>query len=162
MVGDLDVPGVWTASDDPGQAAALVAAAERALPATGQDAVRVRLLTTVAVALAALVTLGTLAVLPAGIPFALTPLTLLGASALLIAVAALSSLLSLRAVARVDPLIAIWVPFLGFAALVWWMYATLAHHPGGQPIGALERAFAKLGRRIRGWFVRRRAVAVTA
>lgn len=65
------------------------------------------LLTTVAVALAALVTLGLVTLLPAGIPFALTPLTLLAASALLIGVAALSSLLSLRAVARVDPLIAI-------------------------------------------------------
>lgn len=49
VVGDLDVPGVWTRSDDPEQAAAVVAAAERALPATGPDAVRVRLLTTVAV-----------------------------------------------------------------------------------------------------------------
>ncbi|MFQ1002670.1 BTAD domain-containing putative transcriptional regulator [Modestobacter sp. SSW1-42] len=49
VVGDLDVPGVWTTSDDPEQAAAVVAAAERALPATGPDAVRVRLLTTVAV-----------------------------------------------------------------------------------------------------------------
>ncbi|MQA34375.1 AfsR/SARP family transcriptional regulator [Modestobacter roseus] len=49
VVGDLDVPGVWTRSDDPEQAAALVAAAERALPAADSDAVRVRLLTTVAV-----------------------------------------------------------------------------------------------------------------
>jgi DNA-binding SARP family transcriptional activator len=49
VVGDLDVPGVWTTSDDPEQASAVVAAAERALPATGRDAVRVRLLATVAV-----------------------------------------------------------------------------------------------------------------
>ncbi|MCZ2828992.1 AfsR/SARP family transcriptional regulator [Modestobacter sp. VKM Ac-2986] len=49
VVGELDVPGVWTTSDDPQQAAAVVAAAERALPAAGADAVRVRLLTTVAV-----------------------------------------------------------------------------------------------------------------
>lgn len=65
------------------------------------------LLTTVAVALAALITLGIVTVLPAGIPFALTPATLLAASALLIGVAALSSLLSLRSIAQVDPLIAI-------------------------------------------------------
>ena len=26
-----------------------------------------------------------------------------------------------------------------------WMYWTLAHMPGGQPIGALERVFAKVG-----------------
>ena len=30
-------------------------------------------------------------------------------------------------------------------AMIWWMYHVLAHRPGGQPIGALERAFAKLG-----------------
>ncbi|GGL08103.1 FtsX-like permease family protein [Deinococcus radiotolerans] len=65
------------------------------------------LLTTAAVALAALVTLGLAPLLPAGLPFALTSSTLLGASALLIGVAALSSLLSLRSIARVDPLIAI-------------------------------------------------------
>lgn len=65
------------------------------------------LLTGGAVALAALLTLGVAAALPAGVPFALTPPTLLAASALLIGVAALSSLLSLRAVARIDPLIAI-------------------------------------------------------
>ena len=65
------------------------------------------LLTVLAVAVAALVTLGAVALLPAGLPFALTLPTLLGASGLLVAVAALSSLLSLRTVARVDPLIAI-------------------------------------------------------
>ncbi|EYB67080.1 hypothetical protein DEIPH_ctg052orf0087 [Deinococcus phoenicis] len=65
------------------------------------------LLTVLAVAAAALVTLGATALLPAGLPFALTPATLLGASALLTLVAALSSLLSLRSIARVDPLIAI-------------------------------------------------------
>jgi hypothetical protein len=30
-------------------------------------------------------------------------------------------------------------------ALILWMYWTLAHKPGGQPIGALERVFAKAG-----------------
>jgi lipopolysaccharide export system permease protein len=29
------------------------------------------------------------------------------------------------------------------------MYHVLAHHPGGQPIGALERAFAKVARSVR-------------
>ncbi|GAA3994743.1 ABC transporter permease [Deinococcus rubellus] len=65
------------------------------------------LLTVVAVLIAALVTLGLVNLLPAGIPFTLTLPTLLAASALLIVVAALSSLLSLRTVAKVDPLIAI-------------------------------------------------------
>ncbi len=55
---------------------------------------------------------------------------------------------------RIDPIIALWTPFLLFAALIWWMYHTIAHKPGGQPIGALETAFAKLGGRIRKLFIR--------
>ena len=50
----------------------------------------------------------------------------------------------------IDPLIALWVPFLLFAALAIWMYYTVAHVPGGQPIGALERVAAKGGQRLRG------------
>lgn len=50
----------------------------------------------------------------------------------------------------IDPLLALWVPFLLFAGLAVWMYYTLAHVPGGQPIGALERIAAKVGARIRG------------
>jgi lipopolysaccharide export system permease protein len=49
---------------------------------------------------------------------------------------------------RIDPLIALWTPFLLFAALILWMYWTLAHRPGGQPIGALERGFSRFGRAI--------------
>lgn len=49
---------------------------------------------------------------------------------------------------RVDPLIALWVPFLLFAGIIFWMYWTLAHKPGGQPIGALERAFDKAGKGV--------------
>jgi lipopolysaccharide export system permease protein len=44
---------------------------------------------------------------------------------------------------RLNPIIALWVPFLLFAALILWMYWTLAYKPGGQPIGALERAADK-------------------
>lgn len=51
----------------------------------------------------------------------------------------------------IDPVIALWVPFLLFAGLIWWMYRTLAKVPGGQPIGALERQASKAGA-----FVRRR------
>ncbi|MEH3122038.1 MAG: LPS export ABC transporter permease LptF [Sphingomonas phyllosphaerae] len=43
----------------------------------------------------------------------------------------------------VDPAIALWVPFVIFAALILWMYHTIANVPGGQPIGALERFFGK-------------------
>jgi lipopolysaccharide export system permease protein len=49
----------------------------------------------------------------------------------------------------IDPLIALWVPYLFFAALAVWMYYTIAHVPGGQPIGALERVAAKAAQKIR-------------
>ena len=47
---------------------------------------------------------------------------------------------------RIDPVIALWAPFAVFSGLIVWMYWTLAYRPGGQPIGALERAFSKLGK----------------
>ena len=49
---------------------------------------------------------------------------------------------------RIDPVIALWAPFALFSALIFWMYWTLAHKPGGQPIGALERIAAKAGKAI--------------
>ena len=49
---------------------------------------------------------------------------------------------------RIDPAVALWVPFTLFAALILWMYWTLAYRPGGQPIGALERAFARAGKAV--------------
>jgi lipopolysaccharide export system permease protein len=51
---------------------------------------------------------------------------------------------SMGALGKFDPLLALWIPFLLFAALIVWMYRTLAHTPGGQPIGALERAFERI------------------
>ncbi|MBA8949856.1 BTAD domain-containing putative transcriptional regulator [Actinomadura namibiensis] len=50
VVGAYDVPAIWTRSDDPAQAARLVAAAERTLPRlpAGADAARARLLATIA------------------------------------------------------------------------------------------------------------------
>lgn len=50
---------------------------------------------------------------------------------------------SVAQLGRIDPLIALWVPFLMFAGLVLWMYRTIAYVPGGQPIGALERVAGK-------------------
>lgn len=50
---------------------------------------------------------------------------------------------------RIDPIIALWVPFAIFAGLTLWMYHTVAYVPGGQPIGALERVFAKAWKAIR-------------
>ena len=55
---------------------------------------------------------------------------------------------------KVDPLIALWTPFLLFGLLICWMYWTLAHKPGGQPIGALERGFEKMGKAVRQLFAR--------
>ena len=49
----------------------------------------------------------------------------------------------------VDPLIALWVPFTLFAALSIWMYYTVAHVPGGQPIGALERFAGKISAQVK-------------
>lgn len=66
---------------------------------------------------------------------------------------------AVAALGRIDPVIALWAPFLAFAGLTWWMYHTIAHVPGGQPIGALERVFAKAGAWIRRRFLRRRRVA---
>ena len=50
---------------------------------------------------------------------------------------------------RLQPELALWLPFLGLVALIVWMYHVIAHHPGGQPIGALEAAFAKVGKMVR-------------
>ena len=46
-------------------------------------------------------------------------------------------------------MVALWVPLVLLSALIGWMYHVLAHKPGGQPIGALERAFAKVARTVR-------------
>jgi lipopolysaccharide export system permease protein len=51
---------------------------------------------------------------------------------------------------RIDPVLAQWVPFLGFLALSLWLYRILAYVPGGQPIGALDRFFARLGALLSG------------
>jgi lipopolysaccharide export system permease protein len=50
---------------------------------------------------------------------------------------------------RLDPVLALWIPFLFFAAMIGWMYHVIAHKPGGQPIGALERFFTGIARSIR-------------
>ena len=60
------------------------------------------------------------------------------------------------ALGRLDPILALWVPFALFAALIAWMYWRVAYVPGGQAIGGLERGFAKLGKRLRKLFGRKR------
>jgi lipopolysaccharide export system permease protein len=66
---------------------------------------------------------------------------------------------SMGSLGKIDPFFALWIPFALFAALIWWMYHTLAHKPGGQPIGALERVFAKVGASVRGLFQRKKKAA---
>ena len=50
---------------------------------------------------------------------------------------------------RMIPELALWLPFLGLVVLIFWMYHIIAHRPGGQPIGALEAVFAKIGKSVR-------------
>jgi lipopolysaccharide export system permease protein len=57
---------------------------------------------------------------------------------------------------RIDPVLALWGPFVVFSALILWMYWKIAYVPGGQPIGALETGFAKVSRAIRKLFERKR------
>lgn len=65
---------------------------------------------------------------------------------------------AVAALGKVNPVLALWLPFALFSLLIWWMYHTLAHKPGGQPIGALERVAAKTGTFVKRWtkFGRRR------
>lgn len=56
---------------------------------------------------------------------------------------------------RVMPEVALYVPFILFAAMIFWMYHVLAHRPGGQPIGTLERSFAKVASSVRKLLIRR-------
>ena len=50
---------------------------------------------------------------------------------------------SIGELGRIDPVIALWGPFVLFAAMVLWMFRMIAFVPGGQPIGALERVAGK-------------------
>ncbi len=54
----------------------------------------------------------------------------------------------------IDPFFALWVPFLLFAALICWMFYTIAYVPGGQPIGGLDRFFGAIGSAVRRQFAR--------
>ncbi|MCJ7420811.1 LptF/LptG family permease [Sphingomicrobium astaxanthinifaciens] len=50
---------------------------------------------------------------------------------------------------RLNPELALYVPFVVFVVLIGWMYHVIAHRPGGQPIGALEAAFAKVAKGVK-------------
>ena len=49
---------------------------------------------------------------------------------------------------RFSPELILWGPFALFAALIVWMYWRVAYVPGGQPIGALEKFFNTVGKKI--------------
>lgn len=65
---------------------------------------------------------------------------------------------SVGSLGLIDPVVALWGPFLMFAALVLWMYRTLAYVPGGQPIGGLERVLDKATKGLSGLFRRRAGI----
>ena len=58
------------------------------------------------------------------------------------------------ALGRFDPVLALWVPFVMFAALILWMYYRVAYVPGGQAIGALETMFARIAKLVGKLFAR--------
>ncbi|MEP3050660.1 MAG: LPS export ABC transporter permease LptF [Erythrobacter sp.] len=58
----------------------------------------------------------------------------------------------------IDPVLALWGPFLIFAGLILWMYYRVAFVPGGQAIGVLETATAKLSKWL-GKLIKRRRPA---
>jgi lipopolysaccharide export system permease protein len=62
---------------------------------------------------------------------------------------------SVAALGKVDPVLALWGPFVIFSALIVWMYWRVAYVPGGQAIGALERFAAVVGKRLRALTKRR-------
>jgi lipopolysaccharide export system permease protein len=51
-------------------------------------------------------------------------------------------------IGRLNPFFALWVPFALFGTVIFWMYWTLAYKPGGQPIGALDKAAGKAAKAI--------------
>jgi lipopolysaccharide export system permease protein len=50
---------------------------------------------------------------------------------------------------RVDAIVGLWVPLVLLSVMILWMYHVLAHRPGGQPIGTLERLASKVASSIR-------------
>lgn len=62
---------------------------------------------------------------------------------------------SIAELGQVNPYLALWGPFALFAALILWMFYRVAYVPGGQAIGALESAYAKLAKRLKRLWRRR-------
>ncbi len=62
---------------------------------------------------------------------------------------------SVASLGRVDPILALWGPFVIFSLMIIWMYYRVAYVPGAQAIGALEAVFAKLAKQIQALLRRR-------
>ncbi|WP_213981775.1 LPS export ABC transporter permease LptF [Sphingomonas sp. dw_22] len=69
---------------------------------------------------------------------------------------------SIGSLGRIDPIFALWAPFLLFAGLTLWMYYTVAYVPGGQPIAGLEKVFEKVGKFFKRFVPGRRKKEVAA
>ena len=70
---------------------------------------------------------------------------------------------SLAELGNVSPYVALWGPFALFSALIVWMFYRVASVPGGQAIGALETAYARLAKQVkRLWQRRDRARGIVA
>jgi lipopolysaccharide export system permease protein len=63
---------------------------------------------------------------------------------------------------QMNPILSLGVPLVLFAAVIAWMYHVLAHRPGGQPIGALERFFGRVANAARSMMPRRQEAASEA
>ena len=64
---------------------------------------------------------------------------------------------AVSALGKIDPMIALWGPFVLFSVLIIWMYWRVAYVPGGQAIGALERFVGSFGKRMRALMNRRKS-----
>ena len=62
---------------------------------------------------------------------------------------------SVAELGKLDPWLALWVPFGIFATIIAWMYWRIAYVPGGQPIGALERFAQGIGKQLQALVSRR-------
>lgn len=69
---------------------------------------------------------------------------------------------SVAELGRVDPLLALWGPFVLLALMIGWMYYQVAFVPGGQAIGALENGYAWLAKRVKALTKRREPAAHAA
>jgi lipopolysaccharide export system permease protein len=70
---------------------------------------------------------------------------------------------SIAELGQVNPYLALWGPFALFSALILWMFYRVAYVPGGQALGALETAYARLAKQLkRLWQRRDRARGIIA